>query len=337
MRTGVLLCLLLAGNTYASRYGADAVAGPIVISERDPQWGSMTNSLSEHWGAMCVQDQLRFHQRLNLFYQQCGAPPWGTAIMNLNCDAVIRTSQRSWLAVGVTPNVTYEGLEPSPVVNVGAVSYLSLIVNTFNPDFLVPSDTDYRGLGLAVTGLAGVQTSGDATARVTVHAPYTWRGPGYSLEAGPGLQLWRQVYGGIPRNTLELSLQALYTLGTRVEEARLHPHEYLDRQYGGQVGLNLSTTQWVTLTRIFLTSGLNAEGWVRVWRNMLLEPDLELSCYMFEEATSVTLVPHMGFAYVARAAGGYLIPCLRFDFDNQLDIRRWPGMVTLSASLAWHG
>jgi hypothetical protein len=60
--------------------------------------------------------------------------------------------------------------------------------------------------------------------------------------------------------------------------------------------------------------------------------------YRSEDVTSVTLVPHVALAYVARVApGGYLIPGLRLDFDNQLDFHRWPGMVLLSASLAWHG
>jgi hypothetical protein len=339
MRIGILLCiLLLAGSSHASRFGADAVLGPIVISERDPQWGSMANRLSEHWGTVWGQDRLRFHQRLGLFYQQSGAPPWGTAIVNLNGDVAVRASRRSWLTVGVTPNVTYQGLKPSSVTNFGALSYLSFVVNTYNPDFLVPSDTDYRGLGLAVNGLAYVQTSGDATARLTLRAPYTWRTPSYSLEAGPGLELSRREYGGTPRSRLELSLRALCALGTRIEEARLHPHEYLDRPYGGQVELSVSTTQWVSLTRIVLLTELRAEGWVRVWQNMLLEPDLELSCYTSEEVNSVTLVPHVALAYVARVPhDGYLIPSLRLDFDNQLYIGRWPGMVTISASLAWHG
>jgi len=273
MRIAVLVCLLLAESSHASRYGADAALGPVVISERDPQWENMASSLSEHWGAVWRGDRLRLHQRLNIFYQQGGAPPWGTAILNLNGDAAIRTSRRSWFTVGVTPNVIYKGLEPSSVVDVGVGSYLSFIVNTYNPDFLLPSDSDYGGLGLAVNGLASAQTSGDAAARVSVRAPYTWRAPGYSLEAGPDLQLWRRKYGGTPRSTLELSLRALCALGTRIEEARLHPNEYLDRRCGAQVEFSASTTQWLALTRISLLSELRAEGWVRVWGNEGHFPD----------------------------------------------------------------
>jgi hypothetical protein len=329
----------------AGRYGASVSIDRLYPSTW--YWCAAPKELSQYWGTKTGQDRFRFHQSFGLYWRDYGGPLGSFVSTRLSVDAATRLTDRGWLKLGVTPVLSYSHSVAFPSLDLDVNPNVLLVINAYNPDFLVTSGPDdYSGPGLVVDGRAGFspQWPDDLGTWLLVRGPWTWRTQDRAFEAGPRYELSRQVFDpNMLQSTQALGLEMLGVLGTRTEEAQLHPGTYLERRFSGQVGLDVSWYDKVyldvdgdwTRTRGFIAQA-EVEGWLRIWRGLLVELTLSVDSKLDRYGRWNELSSLLALAYVGRvSSSGYLIPRFSLDFGNALVTRR--PIPFLSASLAWHG